>query len=171
MSLWAKHSQEPDLEYHSLLWPRWTLQLDWNRLKATLNKDSGNQFNWSYSSWNSDTHFFVYKKRYCGFWMQESSPDGNKVSFLWCPARALGLLIAVQFCTMCAFCLPRAKVIYPVRLFYKIAHTDLKSYFLPPECSGGNLVKQCVYVSKKMPSLELCPGRAASMLLPTTNEE
>lgn len=103
--------------------------------------------------------------------MQESSPDGNKVSFLWCPARTLGLVIAIQFCMMCAFCLPRAKIKYPIRLFYKIAHTNLQKLFPSPKCSGDNLVKQCAYVSKKMPSLNLCPGKAASMLLPKTNED
>lgn len=72
---------------------------------------------------------------------------------------------------MCTFCLPRAKVIYPVRLFYKIAHINLQKLFPFPECSGDNLVKPCAYVSKKMPSLKLCPGKATSMPPPKTKEE
>lgn len=103
--------------------------------------------------------------------MQESSPDGNKVSFLSCPARPLGLVSAIQFCMMCTFCLPRAKVIYPVRLFYEIAHINLQKLFPFPECSGDNLVKPCAYVSKKMPPLKLCPVKAASMPPPKTKEE
>lgn len=150
MSLWAKHSQQPDLEYHSLLWPCWTVQLDWNRLKATMNKDSENQFNWSYYSWNSDVHCFGYKKDIVAFGYKKSSPDGNEVSFLWCPARTLGLVIAIQLCMMCAFCLPRAKVVYPIRLFYKIAHTDLRKLFpSPPSAVVVTLLSNVLMFQRK----------------------
>lgn len=51
---------------------------------------------------------------------------------------------------------------YPIRLFYTIAHINLQKLFPFPECSDDDLVEQCAYVSKKMPSLKLCPGKAAS---------
>lgn len=150
MSLWAKHSQQPDLEYHSLLWPCWTLQLDWNRLKATMNKDSENQFNWAYSSWNSDVHFFGYKKDIVAFGCK-SSPDGNiRCLFFWCPARTLGLVIEIQFCMMCAFCLLRADIIYPICLFYKIAHTDLQRLFpSPPSAVVVTLLSSVLMFQRK----------------------